>query len=241
MSPRPGGGRRRGRTAVRRRSTDAGVLRVLGEGTGFAGTVVALSSFGLLATQYGSEGSVSSSGSPSLNIALRFYVDGWALLFALLACGIGALIFTYSPAYMHGESGLVRYYAALLAFMGSIVGVALAADLVAIFLFWELTSLASFVLIGLLHRRRLLAVRCPDGHVHHRRRRPLLLVGLLLLSIVAGDVLGPGAAFNLAAMLEESDAMAAALRERGLFLPVLGLLAIGAGTKSAQVPLHLVA
>jgi len=160
------------------------------------------------------------------------------LLFALLACGIGALIFTYSPAYMHGESGLVRYYAALLAFMGSIVGVALAADLVAIFLFWELTSLASFVLIGYY---------TADDSSQYAARMAMfitvggglfLLVGLLLLSIVAGDVLGPGAAFNLAAMLEESDAMAAALRERGLFLPVLGLLAIGAGTKSAQVPLH---
>jgi len=213
-------------------------FRVLGEGTGFAGTVVALSSFGLLATQYGSEGSVSLEWIPSLNIALRFYVDGWALLFALLACGIGALIFTYSPAYMHGESGLVRYYAALLAFMGSIVGVALAADLVAIFLFWELTSLASFVLIGYY---------TADDSSQYAARMAMfitvggglfLLVGLLLLSIVAGDVLGPGAAFNLAAMLEESDAMAAALRERGLFLPVLGLLAIGAGTKSAQVPLH---
>jgi len=148
-------------------------------------------------------------------------VDGWALLFALLACGIGALIFTYSPAYMHGESGLVRYYAALLAFMGSIVGVALAADLVAIFLFWELTSLASFVLIGYY---------TADDSSQYAARMAMfitvggglfLLVGLLLLSIVAGDVLGPGAAFNLAAMLEESDAMAAALRERGLFLPVL--------------------
>ncbi len=104
------------------------VFRVLGEGTGFVGTVVALTSFGLLATQYGSAGTVGLEWVPSLDLALRFYVDGWALLFAMLACGIGALIFAYSPAYMHGESGLVRYYAALLAFMGSIVGVALAAD-----------------------------------------------------------------------------------------------------------------
>ncbi|SEP80695.1 hydrogen gas-evolving membrane-bound hydrogenase subunit E [Natrinema salaciae] len=213
-------------------------FRVLGEGTGFAGTVVALASFGLLATQYGSEGAVELEWIPSLNIALRFYVDGWALLFALLACGIGALIFTYSPAYMHGQGGLSRYYAALLAFMGSIVGVALAADLISIFLFWELTSLCSFVLIGYF--------TADDSSQYAARMAMLitvggglfLLVGFLLLSIVAGDVLGPGAAFDLAAMLENPDRMQQALRDRGLFLPVLGLLAIGAGTKSAQVPMH---
>ncbi|MGQ3413519.1 hydrogen gas-evolving membrane-bound hydrogenase subunit E [Natrinema sp. LN54] len=213
-------------------------FRVLGEGTGFVGSLVALSSFGLLASQYGDEGTVALEWIPSLDIALRFHVDGWALLFALLACGIGTLIFTYSPAYMHGESGLVRFYAALLAFMGSIVGVALAADLIAIFLFWELTSLCSFVLIG--------HYTADDSSQYAARMAMLitvggglfLLVGLLLLSIVAGDVVGPASAFDLAAMLEQPDAMAAALRDRGLFLPVLGLLAIGAGTKSAQVPLH---
>src|SRR6056297_2560204 len=213
-------------------------FRLLGEEAGFAGTVVALLSFGLLATQYGSEGTVALEWIPALNVALRFHVDGWALLFALLASGIGALIFTYSPAYMHGQSGLVRYYAALFAFMGSIIGVALAADLIAIFLFWELTSLASFVLIGFY---------TADDSSQYAARMAMfitvggglfLLVGFLLLSIVAADILGPGAAFNLAAMLEEPDAMAAALRDRGLFLPVLGLLAIGAGTKSAQVPMH---
>ncbi|AFO56126.1 MULTISPECIES: hydrogen gas-evolving membrane-bound hydrogenase subunit E [unclassified Natrinema] len=214
------------------------VFRALGEGTGFAGTVVALTSFGLLATQYGAEGTVGLEWVPSLDLALRFYVDGWALLFAMLACGIGALIFAYSPAYMHGESSLVRYYAALLVFMGSIVGVALAADLIAMFLFWELTSLASFVLIGYY--------TADDSSQYAARMAMLitvggglfLLVGLLLLSLVASDVLGSGAAFNLAAMLENPETMQAALRERGLFLPVLGLLAIGAGTKSAQVPLH---
>ncbi|SEV83515.1 hydrogen gas-evolving membrane-bound hydrogenase subunit E [Natrinema salifodinae] len=214
------------------------LFRVLGEGTGFAGTLVALLSFGLLATQYGEEGTVALEWIPSLEIALRFYVDGWALLFALLASGIGALVFTYSPAYLHGQSGLVRYYAALLAFMGSIIGVALAADLIAIFLFWELTSLCSFVLIGYY--------TADDSSQYAARMAMLitvggglfLLVGLLLLSVVAGDVLGPGAAFDLAAMLERPDAMQSALRERGLFLPVLGLLAVGAGTKSAQVPVH---
>ncbi|WP_049921344.1 hydrogen gas-evolving membrane-bound hydrogenase subunit E [Halopiger djelfimassiliensis] len=218
------------------------LFRLLGERTGYAGAAVAATSFGLLATQYGSAvtdpGAVDLAWIPSLEIALRFYVDGWGLLFALLATGIGVLIFSYSPAYMHGESGLVRFYAALLAFMGSIVGVALAADLIAVFLFWELTSLCSFVLIGHYtgdassqYAARMAMLVTVGGGL-------FLLVGLLLLAVVAGDVSGVDSAFDLAAMLAHSEEMAAALREEGLFLPVLGLLAIGAGAKSAQVPLH---
>ncbi|QRV14300.1 hydrogen gas-evolving membrane-bound hydrogenase subunit E [Haloterrigena salifodinae] len=214
------------------------LYRLLGERTGYAGVAVALASFLLLASQRGTEGTVGLEWIPSLDVALRFYLDGWGLLFAMLACGIGTLIFLYSPAYMHGEPHLARFYTALLAFMGSIVGVALAADLIAIFLFWELTSLCSFVLIG--------HYTADDSSQYASRMAMFitvggglfLLVGLLLLSVVAGDVVGPDAAFNLAAMLETPEAMAEALREQGLFLPVLGLLAIGAGAKSAQVPLH---
>ncbi|ELZ04305.1 hydrogen gas-evolving membrane-bound hydrogenase subunit E [Natrialba aegyptia] len=215
------------------------LIRSLGEKTGYAGAAVAAFCFALLGTQYGSEGTVELAWIPSLEVALRFYVDGWALLFALLASGIGALVFLYSPAYMHGESGLARYYAALLAFMGSIIGIALAADLIAIFLFWELTSLCSFVLIGF---------HTDDASSQYAARMAMLvtvggglfvLVGFLLLAFVAGDIVGPGtSAFDLAAMLDRPDEMQTALREAGLFVPVLGLLAVGAATKSAQVPLH---
>ncbi|THE65335.1 DUF4040 domain-containing protein [Salinadaptatus halalkaliphilus] len=214
------------------------LFHVLGERTGYAGGAVAACCFGLLASQYGAAGTVELAWIPSLEVTLRFTVDGWALLFALLASGIGVCVFLYSPAYMHGEPGLVRYYAALLAFMGSVIGVALAADLVAIFLFWELTSLCSFVLIGYhtdddasLYAARMAMFVTVGGGL-------FLLVGFLLLSIVAGDALGPAAAFDLAAMLESSDEMQRALREAGLFVPVLGLVAIGAATKSAQVPVH---
>ncbi|SIS04356.1 hydrogen gas-evolving membrane-bound hydrogenase subunit E [Natronorubrum thiooxidans] len=214
------------------------LFRALGERTGYAGSAVALICFGLLGSQYGSEGTVELEWIPSLAVALRFHVDGWALLFALLASGIGTLIFLYSPAYMHDESGLARFYAALLAFMGSIIGVALAADLIAIFLFWELTSLCSFVLIGHYteedesqYAARMAMLVTVGGGL-------FLLVGFLLLSLVAGNVVGPASAFDLAAMLEQPDQMQTALRERGLFVPVLGLVAVGAGAKSAQVPLH---
>ncbi|MFC7213132.1 hydrogen gas-evolving membrane-bound hydrogenase subunit E [Saliphagus sp. GCM10025334] len=217
-------------------------VRFLEERTGYVGALVALCSFGLLATQYETAttdpGTVELAWIPTLDIALRFTVDGWGLLFALLASGIGVLVFSYSPAYVSGADGLSRYYGALLAFMGSIIGVALAADLIAIFVFWELTSVWSFLLIGYYtsdpgstRAARMAMIVTAGGGL-------FLLVGLLILSLVAGDVIGSTAAFDLAVMLENPDAMEAGLRERGLFLPALGLIAVGAASKSAQVPLH---
>ncbi|KYH26127.1 F(420)H(2) dehydrogenase subunit L [Halalkalicoccus paucihalophilus] len=213
------------------------VYGVLGERTGYAGAAVALVCFGLLLTQLGTEAAVSIPWIPALDVSLRLYVDGWALLFALLASGIGALVFTYSVGYMHGESGLVGYYGALLAFMGSILGVALSADLIALFLFWELTSVCSFLLIGhhteeasSRYAARMAMVVTVGGGL-------FVLVGFLALFVVSGSALGTET-FSLVAMLEEPEAMRAALREAGLFVPALFLVAVGAASKSAQVPLH---
>ncbi|OYR41963.1 hydrogen gas-evolving membrane-bound hydrogenase subunit E [Halorubrum sp. Eb13] len=213
------------------------LYRVLGERTGYAGAAVAAASFGLLATGIGSYGTVGVPWVPALDIGAQFTVDGWGLLFALLASGIGVLVFVYSAAYMHGEEGLARYYAALLAFMGSILGVALASDLVFVFLFWELTSLCSFVLIG--HHT-------DDDESRYSARMAMvvtvggglcLLAGVLMLAAAARGALG-GVTFDLTAMIANDEAMRAALRESGLFVPALGLIVVAAAAKSAQVPLH---
>ncbi|MFC7007581.1 hydrogen gas-evolving membrane-bound hydrogenase subunit E [Halalkalicoccus salilacus] len=213
------------------------LFRVLGERTAYFGAIVALACFGLLVSLHGTQGAVGAGWVPSLGVGLRFYVDGWALLFGLLASGIGVLVFVYSAAYMHDEPSLMRYYAALLAFMGSILGVAFAADLIAIFLFWELTSVCSFVLIGHYtdeadsrYAARMAMFVTVGGGL-------FLLVGFVLLASVTGSALG-SATFDLAAMLANPEAMRTALREAGLFVPVLALVAVGAATKSAQVPLH---
>jgi multicomponent Na+:H+ antiporter subunit A len=213
------------------------LYRAIGEWMGYAGALVATASFGLLATQVGSDGTVRASWIPTLDIGLQFTVDGWGLLFALLASGIGVLVFTYSARYMHDESGLARYYAALLTFMGSILGVALASDLVSVFLFWELTSLSSFVLIG--HHT-------DDAESRYSARMAMvvtvggglaLLAGLLVLSVAARGALG-GVTFDLTAMIANDEAMRASLRESGLFVPALVLVVTAAAAKSAQVPLH---
>lgn len=79
------------------------LYRVLGERTGCAGAAVAAVSFRLLATRIGDYGTVGAPWVPALDVGIRFTVDGWGLLFALLASGTGVLVFVYSAVYMHGE------------------------------------------------------------------------------------------------------------------------------------------
>jgi multicomponent Na+:H+ antiporter subunit A len=213
------------------------LYRFLDERTGYVGAGVAAASFGLVASQAGTSGTVAVEWIPSLDVAFRVRVDGLALLFGLLASGIGVLIFAYSTRYMHGKPDLGRFYAALLAFMGSILGVAFAADLIVLFLFWELTSVCSFVLIG---------YHTEDSESQASARMAMLitvggglclLVAVVLLGVAAGSTLGgapgPLGSVDLAAMLGDETAVRAALEQRGLFLPVLVLVTVAAGAKSA--------
>jgi multicomponent Na+:H+ antiporter subunit A len=215
------------------------VYRAIGERTAYVATGMAAVSFLLVASLLGSEGLVTVQWIPSLGIALSFYVDGLALLIAFLASGIGVLILAYSGGYMHGEPFQPKYYATLLVFMGSMLGVAFAGDLIALFLFWELTSFSSFVLIG--HYQR------DDASKYAARKAFLItvagglfmLIGFVILHVAAGHVFGAEATYNIATMMEEPEAMQGQLREMGLFVPVLLLLGVGAAAKSAQAPLHI--
>ena len=216
------------------------VFRVLGERTAYFAAATALVCFGLVSQLYlaGAHGTVSFDWIPSLGVSLAFYVDGLALLIAFLASGVGVLILTYSGGYMHGEPGQAKYYATLLAFMGSMLGVALASDLVSLFVFWELTSLSSFLLIG--------HYTSEDASQYAARKSMLIpvsgglfmLVGFLLLVWVSGQVL-PEATYSLPVLLENAGAIRAGLGEAGLLIPALVLLGLGAATKSAQVPFHV--
>jgi len=208
------------------------VFRVLGERTSYYAAAVAAVCFALVAGQYGNHGVASMAWVPAYDVSLAFYVDGLALLVGLLASGVGVLVFVYSGGYMHGEPAQSKYYATLLAFMGSMLGVAFAADLVALFVFWELTSVCSFVLIG--HYTGQASSR------YAARKSMLITVGggLFMLAgfLLLADATGT---FSLAALLEHPAETHAALTEAGLLVPVVGLVGIGAAAKSAQWPLHI--
>lgn len=164
---------------------------------------------------------------PSLGINLTFYVDGLSLLFALLISGIGALVMIYASGYLAGHEYLARFYAYILVFMTSMLGLVLAGNVLTLFVFWELTSLSSYLLIGFDHRREAARAAALQALLVTGGGGLALLAGLLLLGQVGGSL-------ELSTLLGQAEAV----RQHALYLPILLLILLGAFTKSAQVPFH---
>ena len=165
--------------------------------------------------------------SPLPGVALTFRLDGLSLLMALIISGVGALILVYAGGYMQGAASAGRLYALLLAFMASMLGLVLSDNLIALFVFWELTSVTSFLLIG--------------WHFHEERSRAAALQALIVtagggLALLAGFVLIGlvGGSWEISAL----TAQASTLQGSELYLPILLLLWLGAASKSAQFPFH---
>lgn len=164
---------------------------------------------------------------PSLGVELAFYLDGLSLLFALLICGIGALVLVYAGAYLKGHEQLGRFYLYLLLFMGAMLGLVLAGNLLLLFVFWELTSISSFLLIGFEHEK---------AEARRAALQALLVTGGGGLALLAGLVLlgQIGGTYDVPALLAGGDTA----RASTLYLPALLLVLAGAFTKSAQFPFH---
>ncbi|WP_286901796.1 monovalent cation/H+ antiporter subunit A [Vreelandella sedimenti] len=161
----------------------------------------------------------------ALNLAFR--LDGLSLLFNLLILGIGLLIILYAHYYLAKDEPYGRFYAFLMLFMASMVGISMSDNLILLWLFWELTSLSSFLLIGYWSHqsdarkgaRMALTVTGAGGLA--------LLAGLLLLGDMAGS-------FNMGDVLTSGEVILADSR----YPLMLGLVLLGAFTKSAQFPFH---
>jgi len=172
---------------------------------------------------------------PSFGLRLSFRVDGLSLVFALLISGIGALVMIYAGGYLHGDGRLGRLYALLLTFMASMLGVVLADNVFAMFLFWELTSISSYLLIGFDHQRREARDVALQALLITGGGGLALLAGLVLLGLAAHDLgLSGDAAFQISS-LAAADVR---LPDHPLYLGVLLLVLVGAFTKSAQFPFH---
>ncbi len=164
---------------------------------------------------------------PALGVSLTLCVDGLSLLFSLLITGIGAIVCLYSPSYFAGRPDLGRFASILYAFMASMLGVVLADDVIALFLFWELTSVTSYLLIGFDHRRE--AAR-------KAALQALLVTGLGGLGLLASFLLMHQltGTFQISAMLDKASVLTGSPMYS--FLIILFLL--GIATKSAQFPFH---
>lgn len=164
---------------------------------------------------------------PSLGVDISFSMDGLGLLFALLISGIGVLIIVYASAYLSGHRSLGRFYGLILAFMAAMLGTTLAGDLMTLFVFWELTGLCSYLLIGFDHEKKASRTAALQALLVTGIGGLALLAGLLLLWIAVGtmDVVTILASGNL-------------VREHELYVPLVLLMLAGAFTKSAQFPFH---
>ena len=164
---------------------------------------------------------------PSLGVDLSWRIDGLSLTFALLISGIGTLIVLFSGGYLKGHPRQGRFFSFMLMFMGAMQGLVLADGFITLFVFWELTSITSFLLIGF------------DNHREPARRaafQALVVTGMGGLSLLAGLLIvwNVTGAADMSALLRQGDA----LRDSPLYLAALILVLGGAFTKSAQFPFH---
>ena len=162
---------------------------------------------------------------PELGLELAFRLDGLAFLFALLVLGIGLLVVVYARYYLSERDAMGPFYAYLLLFMGAMTGLVVSGNLILIAIFWELTSLASFLLIGFWTHR---------ADARRGAKMALTVTGLGGLALMGGLILltrivGTG---DLATVLASGEV----IRSHPLYLPALGLILLGAFTKSAQFP-----
>jgi multicomponent K+:H+ antiporter subunit A len=162
---------------------------------------------------------------PSLGLDFSLRLDGLSLLFATLILGIGLLIIIYAHYYLSENDDSGRFFACMLLFMGSMLGIVTSDNLILLWMFWELTSISSFLLIGYwFHQsnarrgaRMALAITGAGGLA--------LLAGILLIGNIAGS-------YQLEAIFAAADE----IRAHSLYIPALLLVLLGAFTKSAQFP-----
>ncbi|MGL6208545.1 MAG: proton-conducting transporter membrane subunit, partial [Paracoccaceae bacterium] len=162
---------------------------------------------------------------PVLGLSFGVRLDGLGLLFAILILGIGLLVILYAAFYLDRRERLARFFSYILLFQGSMLGIVLSDNILLLAVFWELTSLSSFLLIGFWNHlpegrrgaRMALAVTGAGGLA--------LLAGLLILGQIAGS-------YELSVILTKG----AQIQASPLYLPALVLVLLGAFTKSAQVP-----
>ncbi len=164
---------------------------------------------------------------PSLNLKGSFVLDGLSLLFLVLIFGIGFLILIYTVGYFKKEKRRPEFAATLLFFMAAMAGAVLSDNVILLFVFWELTSLASFLLIGFKHEKPEARASALQALLVTGAGGLALLVGLLLVAQICGSY-----------EIQQWTAAKDQILSHDLFPPALILIFIGAFTKSAQFPFH---
>ena len=164
---------------------------------------------------------------PSLGIRVDFALDGLSLLFALLITGIGSLVFVFAGRYLAAHPQRGRFFAILLVFMAAMLGVVLADDLITLFVFWELTGITSYLLIGFSHEKAKARASALQALLVTGGGGLALLVGFLLMGSAAGT-------YSISEILTGGTGLSG----HPAYPAILVLVLVGAFTKSAQWPFH---
>jgi multicomponent K+:H+ antiporter subunit A len=164
---------------------------------------------------------------PDLGMNVNLMLDGLGLFFASLILGIGLLIIAYARYYLAREDNMGEFFTYLLLFQGAMVGIVLSDNILLLLVFWELTSLSSFLLIGYWKH-------LPEGRQGARMALTVTGMGGLAMiggMLILGQIVG---SYDLSVILQNRDL----IQNSPLYLPALILILLGCFTKSAQFPFH---
>ncbi|MEM8738764.1 MAG: hydrogen gas-evolving membrane-bound hydrogenase subunit E [Planctomycetota bacterium] len=216
-----------------------GVVRVLGDR---AGGVLALGPAAVLAYWVAHWPAAAGGGleqtlpwAESFGVELALRGDGLGGAMSMLVAGIGSLIVIYASGYLHDDPRRGKFFSYLFIFMGAMLGMVVSDNLITLFVFWEMTSVSSYLLIGFNHGKpgnrdaalKALLITGGGGLA--------LLAGIILLGFIGRSVgLSPSDALRVSVLVDHAEA----IQGHGLFAPALVLILLGCFTKSAQFPFH---
>jgi multicomponent K+:H+ antiporter subunit A len=164
---------------------------------------------------------------PSIGLSFSFRLDGLGLLFALLILIIGLLIVIYARYYIYKSDCMGRFYSYLLLFMGSMLGIVLSENILQLVIFWELTSLSSFLLISYWQHKKEGREGAKMALIITGAGGLALMGGALLLGYIVGS-------YELSDILINRELII----NHPLYTPIILLVLLGVFTKSAQFPFH---
>lgn len=165
---------------------------------------------------------------PSANIHFTTYLDGLSLIFGLLITGVGSLVILYSIYYLSSRESLSHFYVYLLMFMGAMLGVVFSDNMMVLYVFWELTSISSFLLIAFWYHRKQSRYGAQKSMLITVSGGIAMLAGFIMLYAMTGTF-----------SIRENLAAVDQITSHALFIPAMLLVLLGAFTKSAQFPFHI--
>ena len=165
---------------------------------------------------------------PTLDINFTTYLDGLSMIFGLLITGVGSLVILYSIFYLSTKESLQHFYVYLLLFMGAMLGVVFSDNLMVLYVFWELTSVSSFLLIAFWNHRKGSRLGAQKAMLITVSGGVAMLVGFIMLHTMTGTF-----------SIREIISSISGFTDHALFMPAMILVLLGAFTKSAQFPFHI--